>query len=269
MPHSYCRTFSTLGCVELDLDEVFELAVRHGIGAVELRGLGGSINVPAWLAQTYGSPERLASKINQHSVYIAGLSTSLRLIGNTEDDRNAFLEFIPWAEALGISRLRVFDGGAQTSSDEQFKQALDTLAWWNTLRRENGWRVDIMIETHGALISTPAILRFMSAAPSGTALLWDAHNTWRHGESHPVTTWAAIKEFVVHIHVKDSVSSPATSHPYTYVIPGRGEFPMNALKDSLSQDGYTGPVSLEWERHWHPSLAPLSDALSAAATHWW
>jgi beta-glucosidase len=31
----------------------------------------------------------------------------------------------------------------------------------------------------------------------------------------------------------------------------------------LTRDGYTGCVSLEWERKWHPYLPPLRDALSA------
>ncbi|MGG2474197.1 sugar phosphate isomerase/epimerase family protein, partial [Rhizobium sp. BR5] len=28
------------------------------------------------------------------------------------------------------------------------------------------------------------------------------------------------------------------------------------------------PLSLEWERHWHPELPPLEDALMAAR-NWW
>jgi len=267
----YTRAFSSLGAVELTLDETFALATRHGLDAVELRGLGGSLDVPAWLAQTYGDPETFAAHARQSAIRIIGLDTSLRLIGNTPADRDAFLQFIPWAEAAGIPRLRVFDGGSKAGlTEEHLAQALDTLSWWNALRRDKGWRTDIMTETHDALTTTPAILRFLAAAPAATGILWDTHHTWRIGGENPATTWASIRASVVHIHVKDSVLIPADRNPYTYVPPGHGEFPMPAVLDALHRDAYTGPVSLEWERHWHPKLVPLEDALASAADHrWW
>lgn len=268
---SYSRAFSTLGCVDLPLDEVFALASRHELDAVELRGLGGSLDVPAWLAQTYGSPEEFVVQAGRSPVRIAALDTSLRLIGNTADQREEFLQFIPWAEALGVPRLRVFDGGGKALTDTELGQALETLAWWNALRRQNGWRTDLMIETHDALITTPAILRLVAAAPKGTAaLLWDAHHTWRQGGESPAETWQAIKASVVHVHVKDSIAAPSDRHAYTYVPPGEGEFPMRELRDALERDTYAGAVSLEWERHWHPKLAPLNEALTSATRHhWW
>jgi sugar phosphate isomerase/epimerase len=271
MPRPYTRAFSSLGCVELTLDETFALASRHGLDAVELRGLGGSLDVPAWLAQTYGDPETFAALATRSPIRIVALDTSLRLIGNTPADRDAFLQFIPWAEAAGIPRLRVFDGGPKSGpTDEHLAQALDTLAWWQALRRDKGWRTDIMIETHDALTTTPAIIRLLAAAPAGTGILWDTHHTWRIGGENPVDTWQAIHASVVHIHVKDSVSIPSERTPYTYIPPGQGEFPMPAVLDALLRDAYTGPVSLEWERHWHPSLATLETALASAETHrWW
>lgn len=271
MSRPYARAFSSLGCVELTLDETFALASRHGLDAVELRGLGGSLDVPAWLAQTYGDPETFAVHARRSPVRVVAFDTSLRLIGNTPADRDAFLEFIPWAEALGVPRLRVFDGGSKAGlTDEHLALAIDTLSWWNALRRDKGWRVDLMIETHDALTTTPAILRFLAAAPAGTGMLWDTHHTWRIGGENPVDTWTSIRASVVHIHVKDSVGIPADRHPYTYIPPGHGEFPMPAVLEALRRDAYTGPVSLEWERHWHPKLVPLEDALASAAGHrWW
>ena len=271
MSRPYPLCFSSLGCVELTLDETFALASRHNLDAVELRGLGGSLDVPAWLAQTYGDPETFAAHAARSPVRIAALDTSFRLIGNTPADRDAFLQFIIWAEAAGIPRLRVFDGGGKAGLTEaDLAEALGTLSWWNTLRSEKGWRTDLMIETHDALTTTPALLRFLTAAPAGTGILWDTHHTWRIGGENPADTWAAIRSSVVHLHVKDSVSAPADRHPYTYVPPGQGEFPMSGLRDALTRDACTVPVSLEWERHWHPKLAPLDEALASAADRrWW
>ena len=84
-----------------------------------------------------------------------------------------------------------------------------------------------------------------------------------------LATWQAIKPHVVHIHVKDSISKPSAKHPFSYVLPGEGEFAMAALRPVLAAE-FTGCVSLEWEKLWHPYLAPLDNALTAAAKHnWW
>ncbi len=260
------RAFSTLGCPELTLDEAFALAQRHGIAAIELRALGGSLDLPARLKEEFGSPDALARHLQGAPVRIVALDTSLRLVGSGAVERAAFLEHVPWAEALGGPRLRVFDG-AGTGDASDLAKAAEAVRWWQDLRRERGWRADLMVETHDAMVTTPLIQRLIAAAP-GLALLWDAHHTWKIGRGDPVATWAAIKSHVCHIHVKDSVSQSSPKHPYTYVAPGSGEFPAAPLFAALRRDGFAGPVSLEWEKVWHPYLAPLDTALSAAVS-WW
>jgi hypothetical protein len=39
---------------------------------------------------------------------------------------------------------------------------------------------------------------------------------------------------------------------------------------TVVDDEFTGAMSVEWERHWHPSLPPLEDALASMSQHgWW
>src|SRR5690606_742669 len=101
------------------------------------------------------------------------LDTSLRLIGGTAADREALLRFVPWAEAAKIGWLRVFDGG-KTGDEAELKEAAATIAWWRELRAQNGWQVDLMVETHDCLFAAAAIERFLTLAP-GTGILWDTH----------------------------------------------------------------------------------------------
>ena len=260
---TYQRCFATIGCPEFSLEEVLALAVKHGVAGVELRTLGGAMDLPGYLAAQYGSPAALAKKLQGHSVRIVGLSTSAHLAGGTDAERAALLEFLPWAEALGVPWLRVFDGKAPLTATEAMAGAVDTLRWWRTVRRERGVRADLMVETHDTLLTASAILKLLTLAP-GTAILWDTHHTWRKGGEDPVATWRAIRGSVVHLHVKDSSSVPGPKHPYTFVLPGAGEFPMAALRAALQADNFTAGVSLEWEKLWHKDLPPLEEALTAA-----
>lgn len=252
----------------MDLDEVFALARNHGLTAVELRALGDTVDLPAWLTATYRTPAGLAERLQAEPVRVVALDTSLKLVGSTDEAwRQTVDEFLPWAEALGGVNLRVFDGGKVGEAADLAAMAA-RLDWWQARRREHGWRSDLMIETHDSLFTAAALHALLAAAPAAR-LLWDSHHTWKRGGEDPLVTWQAIAPQVVHIHVKDSVSRPSARHPYTYVLPGDGEFPAGPLLQALRAD-FSGPVSLEWERMWHPYLPPLADALTVAAQRrWW
>lgn len=264
----YTRTFSTLGCPEFTLDEVIALGARHDISQFELRALGGTVELPAYFAKS-GTPAMLAERVARAGARVLALDTNFKAIGSTAEDRRKLLEFLPWAEALNVRWLRIFDGGKTLDSTTQ-ADAADTLGWWQNERRARGLAVDLMIETHDLLFTTEKINQFIAAMPADSVrLLWDTHHTWKKGGEDPVTTWRSVNAHIVHVHVKDSVSTPSPNHPFTYVPPGTGEFPMAPIQRILAAE-FSGAVSLEWERLWHPYLAPLDDALrSATERRWW
>ncbi len=261
------RCFSTLGCPNFTLAEACALATRHDVSALELRALGGTIELPKYFAEQFGSPATLAARVQESGRTVVALGTSLRLASATEKDREQFLAWLPWAEALGARWLRVFEGGT-LASEAEISQAVATLAWWRTVRAEQGWRAEVMVETHDALFTVAAIERFLALAP-GTKILWDTHHTWRKGGEDPLVTWPRIRDHVVHVHVKDSRSVADGTGNFEYVEPGSGEFPFEALVRRLRAEAFAGAVSLEWEKLWHPKLGSLADAMSAAARHGW
>lgn len=265
---TWTRCLSSLGCPELPLEAVLALAARHRVPAVELRAVGGTVELADYFGREYGSPASLLERLRDAPVRIAALDASLHLVGATAAERDQLAAYGTWADGLGIARIRVFDGGNR-ADDAELAAAAETMQWWQALRRERAWQTDLMVETHDSLITAERVNRFLAAVP-GTAILWDAHHTWRKGGEDPVVTWRAIRPSVVHVHVKDSIGVPSARHPFTYVLPGDGGFPVAPLLASLAADGYGGPVSLEWERMWHPDLPPLDDALRVAAERgWW
>jgi len=262
------RCFSTLGCGEQDLDAATEVARLHRIPCIELRTLGGTVDLPAYLASRFGSPDAFGAAARAMPARIASLGTSLRMVDGSSAARAAFLAYVPWALACGAQTLRVFDGGT-LGNEEEIRQAGATWRWWQQLRAEARWSVDIVVETHDAFAVEGPLLRLLDALPQ-CRVLWDSHHTWRKGGTDPVRTWGLIRERVQHIHVKDSIADPRAKDGYRYVLPAEGEFPMQRLREALVRDAYAGVLSLEWERHWHPELPALELALRAAtAKAWW
>lgn len=260
--------FSTLGCADFELNEALALAARFGLDAIEIRALGGTIDLVTYFTERFGSPAALAKALKASSVRVCAFNTSLRLVGATSQAKEEFLRYLPWAEAAGVKSLRVFDGGESGDTGE-LAEALSTLQWWRETAKREGFGAEMVIETHDCLVTSDAIARFLEVAPD-CALLWDTHHTWRKGGENPVETWKQVRRNTQHLHIKDSISKAGPKLPYRYVLPGNGEFPMAALRSALVVDGYTGIVSLEWERLWHTELPSLDLALQASRQNkWW
>lgn len=255
---------STLGCAALDLPQVIALAKPFGINELELRALDDRLDLPVYLEETFGSPAALAAELEQASMQVTVLDTSFKLIGAGEQDRRDFLAFVPWAEALDVPFLRVFDGGQlQTSPDnEALDEASRTVHWWQELRRENGWRVDIAVETHDAFCNAGSCLALEERLAAPCPILWDAHHTF-HKAGEPIAeTWAALQPFIRHVHFKDSTAAANEVNDYTLAVPGSGRFPVAELIGLIRRDRFRGAVCLEWERKWQPWVPPLEEALA-------
>src|SRR5690349_18679122 len=170
---SLLRCTSTLGCPELSLEAALALAAKHGLQAIEVRAAGGTTDLPAYFAATYGSPAVLADRLRGRTVRIAAFNASLHLVGATPAEKDDLVALAPWAEALGVRWLRVFDGG-KSADGVEVATARETLRWWADLRSRRGWKAELMVETHDSLFTAERIERFIVAEPH-VAVLWDAH----------------------------------------------------------------------------------------------
>jgi len=265
---NYFRAFSSLGCAELELDEVLSIAKRNNIEAVELRALSDSIDLIAYFEQKFETPQKLADHIAAAGIRVVALDASCKVISADESGRDELIAMAPWAHALGGALIRVFDGGEKLDAAE-LARASEMLTWWQRERADHEWNCDLMIETHDSMITSSRINRVLEVAPAGTRVLWDALHTWNLGGESPTDTWKGISESVAHIHVKDAV--PGKDMQGTrHTLPGNGEYPMAELRDVLRSSDYRGALSLEWARKWHPYLPTIETALIAAKTNqWW
>lgn len=252
-------TFSTLGCPQANLQEIFLLAERHGLGLVELRCLDGALDLPGYVA-AHGwlqNPHLLPAS----STRVGALNSSLKLTSPFEEAEAEFHAFAPLMTLFGARSLRVFDGPLDTSLE--FDRVWRWLDAWEALRQREGWGFDLTIETHDSLLDAGSIQRLFSHGHPHIGLLWDTHHTWRKANGNPLEDWPQLRPWTTHLHVKDSISRPSARHPFTYVLPGEGEMPLEPLLQMLREDGFAEPVSLEWEKHWHPYLPDLNIALTA------
>ncbi len=262
---------STLGCPDLTLEAVCQLAASRDMHALEIRSLAGRMDLPAYLDEVHRTPEAVQKILRAHKQEIITLNSSFTLISAAEKDRNELLEFARWAEALNVPYIRIFGGGKITEplSADDLKGIVENLNWWYKTRREKGWTTQIAIETHSGFSSASRCLLLQEAVQQPLDIVWDTHHTWKLGGESPRQSWDQFSRMIRLVQIKDSISVPSGNHPYTYVLPGAGEFPAQEVFALLKESHYQGFISLEWERQWYPSLPPLEQAMDALVSNGW
>jgi sugar phosphate isomerase/epimerase len=262
---------SSLGCGELTLPDMCGLAGRFGIDALELRSVAGRLDLPAYLAETYPDPAAVRALLGEAGVRVVVLDSSFKLVGGSVAEREELRAFACWADALQAPYIRVFGGGTMERglSGDDLRQAAAHVDWWSREKAARGWKADLILETHDGFSAADRCLALQDRLAGALPVLWDTHHTWKLGGEEPAATWRRLGPLVRHVHIKDSVSIPSARHPYSYVMPGTGEFPALETLDLLAADGYGGVVCLEWERKWHPYLPPLEEALAALPAAAW
>jgi len=246
--------FSTLGCPAWEWPKILEFAELHGFAAIELRGLMGSMDLPA---RPEFAPERIAQsrkEIAAHGLKIANIGSSSAL-HDADPAKHAqqladAKRFIDLASALGSPYVRVFGNEIKGPKEEVVARVAAGLHELGEYAGPRG--VTVIIESHGDFVDSPTLKEVLTRADSPhAALLWDAHHTFADGHEQPEHTVQELGSWIRHTHLKDSVLA---GKEHKYVLTGRGDVPIQRQVQALQKIGYKGYFCFEWEKAWHPDL---------------
>lgn len=240
---------STLGMPGIPVREAARTALAHGCAGLELRvhpdeevhlGLSG--------AATDGVRSLLAGE----GLAVACLAGYAKVAAPGADEPviAELKALIGLAHRLGAPAVRVFPGGDGDAAPR-------IAAVLGDLRAAG---VRLLVETHDSHPTGAAALGLVAefGEPDLAAVLWDAVHPWRAGED-PATTRAVLGPYLGYFQLKDAVSREDP----TPVPPGEGAVPLADCGAVLR--GWSGWVSLEWEKAWYPRIAPVDVPLRAAA----
>lgn len=254
-------SFSTLGCPGWPLGEVIDGAVRYGFSGVEIRGIGGELdirNLAEFSVQQIAQSRRL---FEDAGVEIVSVDSSASFSHREPDKLHASVEeardYIVLASELGAPMVRVFggfipdgvvfaDGAAQLASN---------LSDLGDFARAKG--VTIALETHDSFITGKAVAEVMRLVDhEAVGVVWDVSNCF----------WAdePLEETVQHlalytklVHIKDALWKDGEAQ-LTFI--GEGDVPIQKALKLLAGMDYDGYLSYEWEKVWQPSLPEPEDA---------
>lgn len=259
--------FSTLGCPQWEWKKILDFAAQHGFEAVELRGLGGNLDLPANPLFAADRIEQTKSEIKSSKLKIACVSSSAQLYVEDPAKRAQQLadarRFIDLAQALGAPCVRVFGGKAESDKTPAPDAATKArvAAGLRELGQYAGSRsVTVILESHDHFTSSATLKDVLSQVNSpNVGLLWDAHHTFATSNEDPEFTVNQLGPWIRHTHLKDSIG---TGEDRKYVLTGRGNVPIERQIKALQSIGYKGFYCFEWEKLWHPDIAEPEIAIA-------
>jgi sugar phosphate isomerase/epimerase len=245
--------FSTLGCPEWNLDQIVAAAQASGYEGVEWRGYQAEMDLPKAAIFIPEAREETRHRFRDAGLEFACLGSSVRLANPAPEVRRrekaSFSEYAELARFLGCPLVRVFGGNLPSGTDRN--AALPSMA---AFLRELGEiaaanAVTVVLETHDDFSTGAQVAELLRQVEHpAVGALWDLHHPYRQGEA-PETTVQVLAPFLRHTHVKDSRDG-------RYCMMGEGDVPLARIIGLLREHGYDDWISLEWEKRWHPEIAP-------------
>lgn len=255
-------SYSNLACPDWPFERTVEAVHTYGFDGLEIRLFDGEVVTPALPA---ASRRRAEAALAGAGVPLVSLDTSLRV---AEPDQDAFLADLEVmaeiAAQWGAPLLRLFGGPLPADPYERadaLRRAGDLLGRAVPVAAEYG--VGLALETHDDFSSARVVAQVLDFAGGGAGAVYDAHHPHRRGES-PTEVLKYLADYLFLVQVKDAVRL-AGEDKWQLVPIGEGEVPVHELLQSLPGAGYDGWVSLEFEKKWHPELAPPEEALGPQA----
>ncbi len=270
--------FSTVSCPSWDFETIAARAREYGYHGVEIRGfLNERVPSSQPVAHLF-SPEtdlrRVRDVFDAAGVRVACLASSIsmeqahapwkvwRRSPNTRRGTDLHT-FIDAAVKLNCHLVKVFD--TQVRPGQTRLGAGVTLGDWLLPLADYAAERDVVIVIENALSFRNAkemwtILDRLQH-PS-VACCWDVFNAAMVGES-PYFSVPVLNTKIAYTQVKDAKFGALGA---TYCKLGEGDVPVEKFVTRLKGIGYTGYVTVEWEKAWLPGLAEPEEILPDAVT---
>jgi len=246
--------YTTLSCPNWSWEKILSETTRLEYDGIEIRGMEGEMFLPKARPFLPENLEKTLEQIHEKQIKIIALNTSCQF--HELDKFDYFIAegkaHIDLAQKLGVSYIRIFgnkvpDPSRKEEMITQISRGVQELCDYGLQRN-----VRILLETHGDfsdLDNMMPVLEKVTGANLG--VLWDMEHTYKTYGTIIEPFIERIFPYIEHVHVKDTKK---VDGKFQLCFIGEGEVPIQNNIELLKKYGYTGYLSMEWEKKWHPEL---------------
>ncbi|MCZ8516078.1 sugar phosphate isomerase/epimerase [Paenibacillus filicis] len=254
--------FTTLACPEWTWEKIVDEAAGLGYDGIEIRGLEGEMSLPKCRPFQPKNIEATIRQLKNKGLEICCLDTSCMF--HDPDKFDAAVEegkaAIDLAQQLGTPYVRVFgdkipDPAGKQDTIDRVARGLQSLC-----RHASGKGVTVLLETHGDFSDSRDVLSVVyQVNDDAFGVLWDINNPYKYKDGETMKeTYERLGNYIKHTHIKDTLGHGQAEN---IRLVGQGDVPIGECIAKLRENGYTGWLSFEWEKRWHPSIEEPEIAL--------
>jgi sugar phosphate isomerase/epimerase len=255
--------FSTLGCPHWELERIAQAARAYGYAAVELRAIGGDLDLLKRPEFQQGAIEATRRWLADQTLSICCVDTSCTFDSRDADERRKQVEVAlrhaELAAALGAPLIRIFPDKIQTGATRN--ETRDNIAaCLHEVAERAPSGVRVALETHGDFARGYIAAEIMRLANHpNVALIWDVANSLAAGDSIEESAHE-VGPYLAHVHLRDARAVKDHEH-WLPVLAGRGAVSFTDAVNALRRLAFDGYVSFEWEKYWRPEIEAPEVAL--------
>ena len=255
--------FSTLGCPHWELERIAQAARAYGYQAVELRAIGGDVDL---LKRSEFQPDAIEATrgwLAEQSLSICCVDTSCTFDSRDADERSkqidVALKHAEIAARLGASLIRIFPDKIQTGAT-RVETRDNIAACLRAVAQRAPEGVRIGLETHGDFARGQVAAEIMRLADHpNVVIIWDVANSLAAGDSIAEAA-GEVAPHLAHVHLRDARAVAGQEH-WLPVLAGHGNVSFDDAVSALRGLQYDGYISFEWEKYWHPEIEEPEVAL--------
>ena len=256
-------SFSTLGCPSYNVDQIIDLALKNKYDGIELRAVSGTVDL-ATLAEFKGDGlSKTAAKIKAAGLDVVCVDTGVRFNVASKESQAKNLEQAKFsmelANAFDCGYIRTFGGPfiPLQGYDETLGWIREGYEKMCEIAQKEG--ILPLLETHDDFSTSARIGDILNnITAKNVGIVWDILHPFRFGEAVK-DTYAALKDKIRHIHIKDSFE--CSPKGFDFALVGEGIVPVKECIDLLKSDGFDGYLSFESEKLWHPEIPDAEIAM--------
>jgi sugar phosphate isomerase/epimerase len=255
--------FSTLGCPQWELERIAQAARNYGYAAIELRAIGGDLDLLNRPEFQPGTVETTRRWLADQTLSVCCVDSSCTFDSRDADERHKQVEVAvrhcELAANLGAPLIRIFPDKIQAGAMREETRANIAAGLREVAQRApDGVRVGL--ETHGDFARGHQAAEIVSLAdhPS-VAVIWDVANSLAAGDSIEEAA-REVAPHLAHVHLRDARAIEGWEH-WLPVLAGRGAVSFTAAVNALRKLNYEAYISFEWEKYWHPEIEEPEVAL--------
>ncbi len=262
--------FSTLACPGWDLKTIIAKAAEYGYSGVEIRGLGGKLDLSG-LPELAANPESTRHMFAAAEVDLVCLSTSLTFDSKDKKtvarNREELCAYIDLASRLGCPFVRMFPGEKQRGDTRESALARIGMELAKIAPYAGEKRVTVLVQNAGDFANSADLWYLCDyVSHPGVKACWNLATAMLQLD-RPTVALPRLGHKIGMVHVCDAEFDEHGFMRGGYRMLGEGTTEVARAIELLRGLAYSGYLIFEWPRLWDATLADADSVLPQAAAY--